>query len=179
MKALKRFIIPIVLLLGLTSNVYASAPAYLVSASMNASDSGLYSFFKAIYYLIMFGLILAAAYYSSKFLSRKALGRGSAKNMKLVESMPMGADKSLHLVKVGSQYFLIGSASKSLFMMSEIEKEKLFEAQQNDGLNLENYEIENYEDNLSNKDFNSYFSSVKNNLNKLKSMVRGNNSDEM
>lgn len=179
MKALKRFIMPVVLLLALTSNVYASTPAYLVSASLNASGSGVYSFFKTIYYLLMFGLILAAAYYSSKFLSRKAMGKGSAKNMKLVESMPMGADKSLHLVKVGTQYFLIGSASKSLFMMSEIDKEKLLEGQPNDGLNLENYEIENYEDNLSNKDFNTYFNSVKTNLNKLKSMVRGNNSDEM
>jgi flagellar biosynthetic protein FliO len=179
MKALKHFIIPVVLLLALTSTVYASAPAYLISASPNASNSGFYSFFRAVYYIVMFGLILAAAYYASKFLSQKALGRGSAKNMKLVESMPLGADKHLHLIRVGEQYFLIGSASKSLFMMSEVEKEKLFAEQQTGELSLEGYEIENYEDNLSSKDFNAGLGSVKYNLKKLKSMVRGSNRDEV
>lgn len=141
-------------------------------------ESGIYGFFKAIYYFVMFGLILAATYYVTKFLAGRGLNQSKTKTMKLMETMPLGADKSLHLVKVGGQYYLIGSASKNLFLVSEIDQEKLFAEQMNNTYELNDIEIENYEDSLEGKDFGSYLSSMKGNLKKLKSMVRGNNSDE-
>lgn len=142
-------------------------------------ESGFYSFFKAIYYFVMFGLILAATYYVTKFLASRGLNQSKTKTMKLLETMPLGADKSLHLVKVGGQYYLIGSASKNLFLVSELDQEKLFSEQMQNSYNLNDIEIENYEDGLEGKDFGSYLGSMKGNLKKLKSMVRGNNGDEI
>ncbi|OGO78426.1 MAG: hypothetical protein A2Y23_03600 [Clostridiales bacterium GWB2_37_7] len=177
MKALKSFIMPVVLISNLIGNVYASTPAYIKLSSVNALENSMYSFFKTIYYLIMFALILAAAYYASKFLARKGMAQNKSKTMKLMESMPMGADKSLHVVKIGAQYFLIGSAAKSLFMISELDKDKLYEEQIDVAININNFEYE--DDSIEGKDFNTYLSSMKHNLHKLKSMVRGNNSDEI
>lgn len=179
MKAFKYFTMPIVLMLCLIAQVDASSSSIMNIGAVSSVTSGIGSFFKTIYYLIMFALILAAAYYVTKFLAQKGMVQGKSKTMKLVESMPLGADRSLHLVKVGSQYFLIGSASKNMFMMSEIDRDKLFEEQLEGAVSIESFEYDNYDDSIEVKDFSTYLNSMKNNLNKLKSMVRGNNSDEM
>jgi flagellar protein FliO/FliZ len=178
MKALKYFIMPVLLTVTLISNVYAESPAYLKSTAFNALGNGVESFFKTIYYLIMFGIILAAAFYVTKYLAKKGMVRGKTRNMKLIESMPLGVDRSLHLVKVGSQYFLLGSASKSLFMISELDHEKLFEEELKDAIDIKEFDFESYDGSLEGKDFSSYLNSMKSNLKRLKTMVRGNKSDE-
>lgn len=179
MKALKNFIMPVVIFESLIGNVYAGSPAYIKSIAFSASQNGIESFFRTVYYLFMFALILAATYFVTKFLARKGMGQSKAKYMKLMESMPLGVDKSLHLVKVGTQYFLLGSASKSMFKISELEQDKLFEEQLNNAVNINDFEYDSYDDSVEGKDFSTYLNSVKNNLHKLKSMVRGNNRDEI
>jgi flagellar protein FliO/FliZ len=179
MKALKYFIMPVVLFASLIGNVYAGTPAYIKSNAFSASGSGIEGFFRTIYYLIMFALILAATYYVTKFLARKGMVQNKSKFMKLMESMPLGVDKSLHVVKVGTQYFLLGSASKSMFMISELEQDKLFEEQLNNNVDISDFDYDSYENGVEGKDFVTYLNSVKNNLHKLKSMVRGNNRDEI
>lgn len=179
MKALKYFVMPVVLIFNLIGNVYAGSPAYIKLSSFHAMANGVESFFKTIYYLIMFVLILAAAFYATKFLAKRGMVQNKTKMMKLMESMPMGVDKSLHLVKVGSQYFLIGSASKSMFMISEINQESLSEEQLGSAVHVSDFDYESFEDSIEGKDFSTYLNSVKTNLHKLKSMVRGNRSDEI
>jgi flagellar protein FliO/FliZ len=167
-----------VIIPGLISQVFASSPSYVNSYIINAPQSGIYSFFKGVYYVIMFALILAAAYYVTKFLARKGIAKSRTRNMKLIESMPLGADRSLHIVKVGAQYYLIGSASKNMFMMSELQEDKLILSIDDNTFNLNGIEIESYEDNLDAKDFGAYLDSIKQNLSKLKSAVRGKKGDE-
>jgi flagellar protein FliO/FliZ len=178
MKALKYFIMPVVVISGLIGNVYASTPAYIRFSLFSALGDGVESFFKTIYYLFMFALILAAAYYITKFLARKGLAQNKSKTMKLMESMPLGADRSLHLIQVGTQYFLIGCASKGMILISELDQDKLFEVQLNSAINFNDFDYESFDQDIKGKDFGTHFNSVKNNLQKLKSMVRGNNGDE-
>lgn len=178
MKAFRYFIAPVVLISGLISQVYASTPAYVNSYILNAPESGFKSFLKAIYYIIMFALILAAAYYVTKFLAKRGIAQGRTKTMKLMESMPLGVDKSLQIVKVGSQFFLIGSTAKNMFLISELDGDKLLLNVQDGSFDLSGIEIESYEDGIETKDFSDYLDSVKQNLYKLKSLVRGKNGDE-
>lgn len=168
MKAFRYFIISVSFVSVLIGNIYAYTPAVL--------QSGIKTFFKTVYFIVMFALILAAAYYVTKFLARKGMVQGKAKTIKVLETIPLGVDKSLHLIKVGSQFFLIGSASKNMFMISELEKDKLFEGQENEAFNLD--EIESYEDSVNIRDFNTYLNTAKKSLHKLKSMVRGSNDNE-
>jgi flagellar protein FliO/FliZ len=179
MKALRYFIMPVVLFASLIGNVYAGTPAYIKLTAFSALGNGIESFFKTIYYLLMFALILAATYYVTKFLARKGMGQSKTKHMKLLESMPLGVDKSLHLVKVGTQYFMLGTASKSMFMISELEQDKLFEEQLNSAIDINEFDYDSYDNSIEAKDFSTYLNSVKSNLYKLKSMVRGNNRDEI
>lgn len=178
MKAFKYFTMSAVLISGVISDVYAGMPGYIKSYGINTPEGGIYNFFKAIYYIVMFALILAAAYYVTKFLAKKGMVQGKTKTMKVVESMPLGVDKSLHLIKVGTQYFLIGSASKNMFLISELDEEKLFQCQEGDILNLDEIEAAGYKEAIQAKDFKDYLSSVKQNVHKLKSIVRGSNDNE-
>ncbi|HYE10836.1 MAG TPA: flagellar biosynthetic protein FliO [Patescibacteria group bacterium] len=178
MKALKYIIVPVVVFSGLIGNVYAGTPAYIRSSAFSALGDGVESFFRTIYYLFMFALILAAAYYITKFLARKGIAQNKSKTMKLMESMPLGADRSLHLIQVGTQYFLIGCASKGMILISELDQDKLFEEQPNSAINLNDFDYESFDEGFKGKDFGTQINSVKNNLKKLKSMVRGNNDDE-
>ena len=178
MKALKYFIMPAAVLTSLIGNVFAGTPAYIRSSSFSAMGTGVESFFKTIYYLIMFGLILALAYYVTKFLARKGIAQNKTKTMKLMESMPLGVDKSLHLVQVGTQYFLIGSASKGMVLISELDQDKLFEEQLNSAINLNDFDYESFDESIKGNNFSKYLNSVKSSLHRLKSMVRGNKGDE-
>ncbi|MDF2839895.1 MAG: hypothetical protein K0Q99_666 [Clostridia bacterium] len=179
MKALKYFIMPVVLFASLIGNVYAGTTAYIKLNAFRALGNGIESFFKTFYYLLMFGLILAATYYVTKFLARKGMGQSKAKHMKLMESMPLGVDKSIHLVKVGTQYFMLGSASKNMFMISELDQDKLFAEQVTGTVDINEFDFDSYDNSIEVKDFSTHLNTMKNNLQKLKSMVRGNNRDEI
>lgn len=178
MKAFRYFILTTALFACLTSNVYAGSAPYMEAAGAIAQAGGIIGFLKAIYYIIMFVLILAAAYYATRFLAKKGMAQGRTRTMKLIESMPLGADRSLHIVKVGAQYFLIGSATKNIFLIKELEEDKLLFGLDDNTFNLNGIEIESYEDGIDTKDFGAYLDSVKQNLHKLKSMVRGRKDNE-
>lgn len=178
MKAFRYICVLVVLISGLMSDAYASAPSYIKSYSFMVQSNIYYDFFKAIFYIIMFALILAAAYYTTKYLAKNGMAQGKTRTMKLIESMPLGADRSLHIVKVGAQFFLIGSAAKNMFLISELEEDKLLLNLDENLFNLNGVEIESYEDSIEAKDFGTYLDSVKQNLHKLKSMVRGKKDNE-
>jgi flagellar protein FliO/FliZ len=182
MNAFKSLTIPIILASSLVCNVYAGAPAYISTYLISSADSGILGFFRTIYYLLMIALILAAAYYVTKFLARRSHKQHKTRSLKLIESMSLGVDRNLHIVKAGNQYFLIGSASKNIVLLSELDREMLFSEQQGLDIDMETFNIDEYEDGveggLEGKDFDAYLSSVKGNLKKLKNMVRGKNGEE-
>jgi flagellar protein FliO/FliZ len=178
MKALKFFIMPLVILPCLTGKVYASTSAYIRFSAFSALGNGVENFFKTIYYLIMFTLILAATYFITKFIARKGLTPNKSRTMKLMESMPLGVDKSLHLVQVGAQYFLIGSASKSMVLISELNQELLFEDELKGAVNINDFDYDSFEENAQGNDFRTYLNLFRNHMQKLKSKVRGNNNNE-
>lgn len=178
MKGFKYFVIPVVIANSLFNSVYAEIPSYMEPAALSFAENGFYTFFKTIYYILMFALILAAAYYVTKFLAKKGIAQNKSRNMKVIESMPLGPDKRLNLVKVGSQYFLIGSTVRNMFMISEVDPEKLFEEQAEDAEIMDNFDYDSIDDSFEVKDFGTQLNAVKKNLYKLKSMIRGSNKDE-
>ncbi|MFZ5352069.1 MAG: flagellar biosynthetic protein FliO [Bacillota bacterium] len=137
-----------------------------------------YSFFKFLYTIFMFALILAVTYYVTRFIARKGAVKSRTKNMKVVESLPLGMDKSLLLVKVGKQYVLLGNSSKSLTYFSSFDHDKLglFEGD----TEVEEYtdSFDTYLDELKDEQESFYANPVKSNLNKLKALVRGTKNNE-
>lgn len=131
-----------------------------------------------LYFLFMSAIILAAAYYVTKYLSKKSINYGKNKNLKIVETAAIGIDKSLLLIKVGEQYLLLGSTQKSLSLLSVIDQEKLTIENSNEVYNDFNDEsYESYISNIQNENEKTGMNTIKNNLRKLKSIVRGNKTD--
>lgn len=132
-----------------------------------------------LYFLFMSAVILGAAYYVTRFLARKGLHPAKNKYLRIVETVPLGIDRSLLLVKVGEQYLLLGSTQKNISMLAQIEQDKLT------GVNTgemyggsEDESFESYMSNIGNEHSKAGMNSVKHNLNKLKSIVRGNRTDD-
>lgn len=148
-----------------------------IKSAGNVVDTG-GTVYGILYFLFMSAVILGAAYFATKYLARKGLNPAKNKNLKVIETVPLGIDKSLLLVKVGEQYLLLGSTQKNISLLSAIEQEKLtitntaevYSSTEGEG-------IETYMDTVREVQGKHGMSSVKHNLNKLKSIVRGNRID--
>ncbi len=82
---------------------------------------------KATLYLIGFCALLFLAYVTTKYVARRQSNAMKSKNINVVETVMLGADKRLHLVKAGKDYLLIASTSKSVEFLSKVDLEESIE----------------------------------------------------
>jgi len=68
--------------------------------------------------LLVAGFGAAAIYVSRKFLPRIANLPG--KEIRILETVHLGARKTVHLVKIGQQRFLIGSTNENITMLANV-----------------------------------------------------------
>jgi flagellar protein FliO/FliZ len=81
-----------------------------------------------LFILIVFGSILFLAFVTSKYIAGKSSQAMKGKYIKIVETVSLGMDKRLHLIKVDKQFILIASCSKTIeylttLTLEEIEKD--------------------------------------------------------
>lgn len=140
-----------------------------------ATSSAIYG---TLYFLFMSAVILGAAYFATKYIARKGLNRVNNKNLKIIETISLGIDKTLLLVKVGEQYLLLGCTQKCITLLTEVEQKNLNISNAIEAYsNLDGENIESYMDKLMDEDGNAGTNSIKHNLRKLKSIVRGSKAD--
>jgi flagellar biogenesis protein FliO len=70
--------------------------------------------------LAVVALILAGMYVIARRLRGMGFFGRSGRCLGLVESMMLTAHAAIHVVRVGSRYFLIGSSTGSLSMLAEL-----------------------------------------------------------
>lgn len=75
--------------------------------------------------LIAFTVIVAAAYYVSKYFSKYALKTRENSNIKVVETSRVTADKYLQIIEVNGQYFLIGITKTNISLIAEVDADKI------------------------------------------------------
>ena len=106
-------------------------------------------FFEIIGLLVVFAIILLLCYYTTRFVGKKFSGGTRTKSMKILETLPLGLDRSLYLILVGKKTFLFFSSKKGLELVSEIEIEELTEEaaqEKNESTNIFDFSkiFENY-----------------------------------
>lgn len=74
--------------------------------------------FKGFLFLLGFGSILFLAYITTRLLATKAQNVMKGKYINVVETISLGVDKKLHLVKIEETYMLISSSGKSIEFLS-------------------------------------------------------------
>lgn len=155
---------------------YAAEAALIQTDAVKGVTSIGSTMYGILYFVFMSAVILGAAYFVTRFLASKGFKQVNNKNLKIVETINLGIDKSLLLVKVGEQYLLLGSMQKRITMLAEIEQGKLNISSTKEAYSkMNNDSIETFMDEL--QDNNNDVYSIKQNLNRLKSIVRGNKTD--
>ena len=76
-----------------------------------------------ILFLLGFGSLLFITYVTTKFIAGKSNKAMKGKYVNIIETVSLGMDKRIHLVKAGEQYLLISSTSKNIEFLSTITME--------------------------------------------------------
>ena len=71
--------------------------------------------------LIAVGLVLYLSYLFSRYLAVGAAKVNKSKNIKIVDRVVLGQDKMILIAKVGGKYYLIGSSTQSIQILTELD----------------------------------------------------------
>ena len=79
------------------------------------------SFLDYLGILIVFCAILFLAWLTTRLIGKRYAGSTATKRMRVVETLPLGADRSLLLVRVGQKHYLLASGRSRTDFMAEVD----------------------------------------------------------
>lgn len=79
---------------------------------------------KIILYLFGFCALLFLTYVTTKYVGQVQNKSMKSKNINVIETVMLGADKRLHLVKAGREYIVIASTAKTVEFIAKIDLEE-------------------------------------------------------
>jgi len=77
--------------------------------------------FEILFILIVFICILFLAYIVTRFVANRAVGRLRSRHMEVVDTLAIGGDSQLMVVKIGGEYLLISKSQKLLTFLTKLE----------------------------------------------------------
>jgi flagellar protein FliO/FliZ len=83
--------------------------------------------FKWFVYLIGFGSILFLTYITTRFLGTRMNKASKGKYLSIVDTVTIGMNKQLYLVKAGNQFILLASSGKNLEFIKEVKLDEIDE----------------------------------------------------
>lgn len=83
------------------------------------------TFFSILTIIITLGCVVFLAYVMTKFVGKKSMNMMKSKYMTVIDSLSMGFDRTIYLVKVGEQYVLMYSSTKGFEFICNIEAGKI------------------------------------------------------
>lgn len=102
--------------------------------------------------LILFVIILVAAYYVSAWVSKIGAGINGNKNITIIETYRLSQNKCIQIVRITDKYFAIAVSKDSVETITQLDEEQII-------FEKKTVEI---------KDFSEVFAKMKNNLQKTK-----------
>ncbi len=85
----------------------------------------MYDFFQYAGAILLIIGIVVLAFYSTKWLGKRAGAPQSGKYLAVVDRIALGQDKSIAIVKVKDKYLLVGIASGSINVLCELNSEDM------------------------------------------------------
>lgn len=83
------------------------------------------TFFSILTIIITLGCVIFLAYVMTKFVGKKSMNMMKSKYMTVVDSLSMGFDRTIYLVKVGEQYVLMYSSTKGFEFICNVDSGKI------------------------------------------------------
>ena len=75
--------------------------------------------------ILLFCFVLAATYYTSKFVGNYKLGQQKNKNFKVIETYKVAPNKFLQLVKMGNKYVVISVGKDDIRYITELSEDEV------------------------------------------------------
>ena len=76
--------------------------------------------------LVVFVLILYLAYYATKKLGKRLTIKGVGnKNIKILDSIPIGQNKSVMIIETAGKTLLVGITQNEISLITELDRDKL------------------------------------------------------
>jgi flagellar biogenesis protein FliO len=76
---------------------------------------------RIILLLVGFCALLFLTYVTTRYIGQRQMKSMRGKNISILETVMLGSDKRLHLVKAGNSYILIASTSKSVEFLANVD----------------------------------------------------------
>lgn len=80
---------------------------------------------QVIVLMVLFIVVLFGAYFSTKLFGNFQIKKGSSKNIHQLESISVGPQKVIQLIKVGEEFILIGITKDKITYIKEINKDNI------------------------------------------------------
>jgi len=77
--------------------------------------------------LFILGCVCFLAFVMTKFVGKKSMNVMKSKYMKVIDSLSMGFDRTIYLVKVGQQYVLMYSSAKGFEFICNVDSNMISE----------------------------------------------------
>ena len=89
------------------------------------SGGGIGSILKLIGLIILCILIIAASYYTTKFVGKKQMKVKGKSNIRSIEVFRITTNKYLQIVEIGERYFVLAVAKDNITTVCELSKEDI------------------------------------------------------
>lgn len=113
----------------------------IVSVEGKLVMNGSLGFFSVFYILFWTGIILFLVFVTTRFVGQKYAKNFRGKNITVIESVSIGIDKVLHLVKIGNQFFLISTSGKNINFLSQVDSSNISILPEGEPMNQQVFDI--------------------------------------
>lgn len=102
-----------------------------------------WAIFNFIEGLLVFAALLFLAYAATRYIGKKTGNAMKGKYITVIESISLGMDKNIHLLKVGEQFVLIASTGRNIEFLTNV--------------SIDDYQVDPVSDSNSTFDFKQFF----------------------
>ena len=88
-------------------------------------SSSLKSFFELIALLLIFVFVLLVTYAATKWMAGYQKAHYANKNLKVIETVPVGNNKMISLVEAGEVYLVVSIGKDEVNLLAQLTKEQL------------------------------------------------------
>lgn len=94
---------------------------YLLAGGLSTAEN----IMQLLSIIIVFVLILIAAYFTTRFVGKSSITQPKTKNIKVIETYRLAPNRFIQIIKVGEKYIVIGVGKDNIEMLIELKEEQL------------------------------------------------------
>ncbi len=98
---------------------------------MVTQTSTIENIFQLLGLIIVFFLILVAAYFTSRLTGKSAVSNLKNRNIKVIETYRLGPNRFLQIIEVSGTYILIGVSKDNIEYLTELDAEQVITSEGN------------------------------------------------